>query len=163
MTLVRPCRGLLVFTLILFLTVGCAVDRFPRDPEGTLERVSGGVLRVGVSENPPWTRVADDGTVTGTEADIVTGYAQMIGARIAWTSGAESQLIEQLDRGQLDLVIGGLRSDLPWQSHAAYTRPYASQAGPDGSTRELVFATRLGENGFLNSLERYLIARGLQP
>lgn len=155
-------RGLGLVLLVL-LVAGCSISHFPADPEGTLDRVSGGVLRVGVSEHPPWTEVADDGSVSGSEADIIEGYAASIGARIDWISAAESQLIQQLEEGQVDVVIGGLSSDLPWQKHAAFTRPYAESIAPDGSTRKMVFATRLGENAFLGSLERYLIDRGLQP
>lgn len=155
--------GRLVLVLAVLLGAGCSIDHFPRDSEGTLQRASGGVLRVGVSENPPWTRVADDGTVTGSEAAIMRGYASSIKARIAWTPGAESQLIQLLDEGELDIVIGGLSSDLPWQQHAAFTRPYAESPRPDGSTRKMVFATRLGENALLGNLERYLIDQGLQP
>lgn len=148
---------------VLVLGVGCSVGHFPRDSEGTLDRAIGGALRVGVSENPPWTRVADDGTVTGSEAEILRGYAESIQAEIAWTSGAESQLMQLLKEGELDIVIGGLSSDLPWQQEAAFTRPYAESEAPDGSTRKMVFATHLGENALLGSLERYLIDHGLTP
>jgi polar amino acid transport system substrate-binding protein len=152
-----------LLVLVILLGTGCSINHFPADTEGTLERASGGVLRVGISEHPPWTRVADDGSVTGSEADILRGYATSIGARINWTSGAESHLIQQLEEGGLDVVIGGLSSDLPWQKQAAFTRPYAKSPAPDGSTRKMVFATRLGENALLGSLERYLIDRGLEP
>ena len=36
---------------LVSLAAGC---QFPRDPEGTLDRVEGGTLRVGVVEDPPW-------------------------------------------------------------------------------------------------------------
>lgn len=155
-------RLALVLTVLL-VVAGCSVDHFPRDSAGTLQRATGGVLRVGVSENPPWTRVADDGTVTGSEADIIRGYADSISARIDWTPGAENQLMQLLKVGELDIVIGGLSSDLPWKQQAAFTRPYAKSEAPDGSTRKMVFATRLGENALLGNLERYLIDHGLQP
>ncbi len=38
-----------------------------------MERVvAEGVLRVGASENEPWVKVSDDGTVAGGEADVVS-------------------------------------------------------------------------------------------
>ena len=42
--------------LVLALALG-ACD-LPRDPKGTADHVRNGVLRVGVSENPPWTDFA---------------------------------------------------------------------------------------------------------
>ncbi len=142
---------------------GCAEPTFPKDPEGTLERVSGGVLHVGVSENPPHTTVADDGSVGGTEVDIIQGYADRIGATVEWIDGAESELMEMLRQRDVDVVIGGLTASSPWSTHAAFSRPYATTVGPDGKAAKLVVATRLGENALLTNLERYLIDEGLQP
>lgn len=143
---------------------GCSEPRFPRDAEGSLERVmTQGVLRVGASENVPWTDVADDGSVSGAEATILSDYAESLGATVVWTPGAESQLILALDEGRLDVVMGGLRSDSPWASHAAFTRPHAHSVGPDGEVEELVFALRLGENALLTNVERFLITEGLEP
>lgn len=115
------------------------------------------VLRVGVSENLPWTEVSDDGSVFGPEADILTAYAETLGASVDWTPGAESQLILLLEQGDLDVVIGGLRSDSPWAAKAALTRPHAKTVGPDVKEEKLVFACRLGENAMLSNVERFLI------
>src|SRR5690606_3054800 len=48
----RPLACLTALCLCLPLVPGC--DDYPRDPEGTLGRVTGGTLRVGVSEGRPW-------------------------------------------------------------------------------------------------------------
>ena len=128
-----------------------------------MERViAEGVLRVGASENEPWSEIDDDGSVSGVEAEILTAYAGTLGARVEWTPGAESQLILALDEGMLDVVIGGIRSDSPWVSKAALTRPHATATGPDGKPEKLVFALRLGENALLSNLERYLVDEGLE-
>ena len=39
--------------------------------------------------------------------------------------GGEETLIGRLERGELDLVIGGLTADTPWVEQAAITKPYA--------------------------------------
>ncbi len=122
-----------------------------------------GVLRVGASENTPWSEVADDGTVSGVEATILSDYAETFGATVVWMPGAESQLILALDEGDLDVVMGGIRSDSPWADKAALTRPHARSRGPDGAVEDLVFACRLGENALLTSLERFLVSEGLEP
>lgn len=154
----------LALVVVLLCGTGCSEPAFPRDAEGTMERViADGVLRVGASENEPWSEVADDGTVTGVEADILHDYAATLGADVVWTPGAESQLILALEEGALDVVMGGIRSDSPWADHAALTRPHARSQGPDGKDEDLVFACRLGENALLTNLERFLVNEGLEP
>lgn len=145
------------------LLQGCGEPEFPRDPDGTLVRAMDGELRVGVSENEPHTEVADDGSVSGSEVDIVTAWSKSLGAQVVWSHDAESELMVRLREGELDVVIGGLADDSPWTTHAALTRPYAETVGPDGSTVRLVIATRPGENALLSNLERFLIDEGLQP
>ena len=146
-------------TLFVLFCAGCGT-RFPADTDGSLDRITGGSLRVGVSENPPWTRVDDDGGVTGREVDLLTGFAQGVDATVEWTPGAESELISALVRGDLDVVVGGLTSDSPWQQEVALTRPYAQEVTPDGDTEEMVMTTPLGENALLVALETYLARAG---
>lgn len=145
------------------LGAGCSEPEFPKDPEGTLLRAMGGELRVGVSPNEPHTAVADDGSVSGTEVEIIEAYAASIDAEVVWVDGAESTLMEQLKQGQLDVVVGGLASDTPWKTHAALTRPYDEVTSPQGKKQKLVLAAGMGENALLSSIERFLIGEGLQP
>lgn len=110
-----------IVVLAAVLLAGCGI---PRDTEGTLDRVRGGVLKVGVAENPPWTVVA--GEVSGAEPGLVRRLAGKLGARVEWHPGPESTLMAALEERQLDLVVGGLTDDVPWTDHAALTRPYAT-------------------------------------
>lgn len=59
---------------------GCGL---PRDPEGTLERVSGGTLRVGVAGHEPWV-VLEGSEPTGIGSEIVKLLADEINAVIEW-------------------------------------------------------------------------------
>lgn len=154
---------LLLAGLLVLLLSACSEPDYPRDPEDTLLRATDGVLVVGASAHAPHVEVSDSGEVSGPEADIVTGYAESIGAEVEWVEGAESELMEKIKLGELDVVIGGLASDAPWSTHAAFTRPYGVTVGEDGKEVKLVLATRLGENALLSSLERHLIDEGLQP
>jgi polar amino acid transport system substrate-binding protein len=106
---------------LALLTVGCGI---PRDPEGTLERVRGGLMRVGITEHPPWT-VLDDAP-TGVEVDLVEGFARLLDAEIEWFPGSEHDLLTALHRRELDLVIGGYTDDDPWAKEATFTEPYAT-------------------------------------
>lgn len=156
-------RHLAALLLVLPLLVACTEPQYPRDTEGTLLRATDGELVVGASAHRPHIDVSDGGEVSGPEAEIVMSFAESIGAEIHWVQGSESELMEQLKIGELDVVAGGLTSDSPWSTHAALTRPYGAAVGPDGKERKLVLATRLGENALLSALERHLIDEGLQP
>jgi hypothetical protein len=103
----------------------------PADPEDTLERVTGGVLRVGVSPNPPHTEVRGTAEPVGNEVVLVRSSPPPAG-EIEWTVGGEEMLILALEHGDLDLVIGGLTADTPWTEHAAITKPYAEATDPAG-------------------------------
>ena len=148
---------LVVALVVVVLTVAAACGgSFPRDTDGSLDRISDGTLRVGVSENPPWTQTFDDGRVSGREVDLLAGFAAEHRADVEWTPGAESELVMAMARGDLDVVVGGLTSDSPWEKEAALTRPYTQEVTPDGDTEEMVMATPLGENALLVALETYL-------
>jgi len=141
---------------------GCSTS-FPADPEGTLERVTGGTLRVGISPNPPWTDLPDgpDGEPSGTEVRLVEDFAETIGAGITWVPGGEEDLIGRLERGELDLVIGGLTAKSPWSEKAALTYRYAETTGPEGEKELRVMAAPMGENAFLVELEGFLLEADL--
>jgi polar amino acid transport system substrate-binding protein len=152
-------RVTLLVAVVAALLAGCGVT-IPTDPEGTLERVTGGTLRVGVSPNPPWTEVAQDAEPTGTEVGLVKEFAATLPAEVSWTVGGEEALVKGLEEGDLDLVIGGLTADTPWEKHVAVTMPYAEGTGPDGERIKLVMAAPPGENAYLLRLEKFLLSRG---
>lgn len=156
-------RPVLAGVVGLLLLTGCA-GRFPADPEGTLDRVEGGVLRVGVSAHSPWTEVAPDGAPTGLEVDLVTEFAESLDADVEWTASGEEDLMAQLDRSELDLVIGGLTAASPWAEHSALTYPYTTVPGADGAPQAHVMAAPMGENAFLVALETFLLEhKDVQP
>jgi polar amino acid transport system substrate-binding protein len=105
------------------LLAGCGM---PRDPEGTLERVAGGTMRVGVTENQPWTAVDDRDQPSGVEVQLVERLAAELGAEVEWVHGSEAELFADLQARTVDLVIGGLTTDNPWLTEAAPTRPYVT-------------------------------------
>lgn len=158
----RTGRGLTALGLAAALTAACS-GPFPRDVDGSLDRISGGTVRVGVSENPPWTMVADDGEVSGREADLVAGFARSVDARVEWMPGAESELVMAVKRGDLDVLVGGLTADSPWEKEVALTRPHTEEVTPDGDAEQRVMATPLGENALLVALETYLSHTGGSP
>ncbi|QCU77537.1 transporter substrate-binding domain-containing protein [Citricoccus sp. SGAir0253] len=148
-----PLAGL-ALTAALALT-GCTSSGYPADPDGTYDRATGGTLRVGAVHHPPYVD-ASGAEPEGSEAELVEGFARSIDADIEWTVTGEAAAMTALKEGDLDLVAGGLTTKTPWTTHAAITRSYAEDTGPDGKTARLVMAVPLGENQMLTELERYL-------
>lgn len=156
-------RILMVSGLALGL-VGCS-GHYPADPDGTLDRVSGGTLRVGVSHQPPWTDTSGDNSPDdpgGIEAQLIEDYAASIDAEVDWHVGGEEQLIKLLSERQLDVVIGGLTDQSPWESEVALTTDYAEALGVDGKTAKHVVAVQMGENALMSSVERFLLEQNVE-
>jgi ABC-type amino acid transport substrate-binding protein len=109
--------------------------QFPRDVDGTLSKVRGGEIRAGIVPNDPWVTF-DDTRPGGVEVELLEQFAREQDAEIRWVRGAESELIEALEGGQLDVVIGGLTRDSTHQQLVTLTRPYA--------TTEAIFAAPRG-------------------
>ena len=112
----------LLLAVLALLPAGCGI---PRDPEGTLERVRGGTLRAGITASAPWTTL-EGGRPGGVEVELVERFAGELGARVEWVDGSEADLMAALEMRELDLVVGGLTADTPWQAKAAITRSYAT-------------------------------------
>lgn len=116
---------LLVAAVLTASLVGC--DRIPSDPEGTLERVRGGTLRVGISVSDPWT-IRDDAGFGGVEVELVERFAEQLGAEVEYFDGSEEELFAALLHHELDVVIGGLTSQNPHAVEAGMTHPYFATA-----------------------------------
>jgi hypothetical protein len=148
-------RSAVLSTAVLLLAInlsGCGLT-IPADPDGTLSSVTGSELRVGVTSEPGLVDV-ERATPTGSLPDLVGGFADSIDAEIDWTDGSEETLVGMLERGDLDLVIGGFTASTPWIDKAGVTRAYPGIDGAEG--RQIVMLVPLGENAFLSELERYL-------
>lgn len=140
--------------VLLFLLLPIACEPYPRDPEATLERASGGLLRVGATESPPWLVRTGDDSARGPEAEMVEAFAQAIDARVEWRWGAADEHLEALERHELDLVAAGLLASSPWKQRVGLSRPWHEA----GDTRR-VLAVPPGENRTLVALERVIEAR----
>jgi len=116
---------------------GCS--ELPRDPHGSLDRVRGGTLRVGLVETPPWV-VERDGQPAGAEVELVKRLAAELGATPQWVLGGSQSHMEALERCQLDLVIGGVTKDTPWKDRVGLAGPYFEDrvfvGVPDPAARE---------------------------
>lgn len=150
----RATRSVLAAFVLAVVLSGCGIS-IPTDPDGTLDRVRGGELRVGVSPNPGFIEVGG-GRPSGAEIDAIEAFADHLDADIDWTVGSEEALVRALEDERLDLVAGGLTDQTPWIDKAGVTRPYAEVTAEDGETHRLVMLVPLGENAFLSDLETFL-------
>jgi polar amino acid transport system substrate-binding protein len=156
----RTRRGVLaIVALVIAGLTGCGVT-VPSDPHGTFDRVQDGVLRVGATHHEPWVEVVDSGDPEGSEARLLTEFAAAHDADIEWTTGNEESLVEALERGELDVAIGGFTDASPWTDRAAATVAYAEAEGADGGMQKHVMLVRMGENRFLTELETFLVGTG---
>ncbi|UZX01695.1 ABC transporter substrate-binding protein [Arthrobacter sp. CDRTa11] len=159
----RSSAALALFSALALTGCGTA---YPADPSGTLGRVTDGTLRVGASSNADWVEVSSGGgdvsdeDVQGSEAELVRRFAAKLGAEIDWVSGTEYVLAEDLKRGNLDLVIGGLDDKTPWSTHAGLTMPYTESVDGHGSRHRHVMLVPMGENAFLLELDSFLKEAG---
>ena len=124
----------------------------PRDADHTLDRVRGHELRIGVTDHPPWVELHGE-AVNGVEPSLVSELARGLGSRTTFRRGSESDLLEALRRGQLDLVAAGLDDTSPWKGRVALTRPYYADSA---TGKKHVLAVRAGENAWLVHVETFL-------
>src|SRR3954447_15491720 len=146
-------RRLPVLSLLLSfaaLLAGCGDDSgFPRDPKGTLLRVRGGTIRVGLVESPPWV-VRNGDEAAGIEPELARQFAREINAKPEWHWGGEQPQMEALERYELDLLVAGITRQTPWKSDVGLTSGYFGKHA---------FATPPGENGWIKALDEFLHAK----
>jgi ABC-type amino acid transport substrate-binding protein len=144
--------GILLALAMTAALTGCGIT-VPTDPDGTLQTVSGGELRVGVSSDAGLADASTD-TPSGPLIDLVDTFAESLDADVEWTAGSEETLVVMLEEGDLDLVVGGLTDQTPWIDRVGVTRGYRDIEGADD--RAIVMFVPLGENAFLTELEEFL-------
>ena len=143
-------RDCVLLCLALLTLAGCDL---PKDPEGTLERVRGGELRVGVLTGNPRAEAED--------RRIVDALAAAIQARPSFHPNDAHHLLWDLQHGGLDLVIGGMPAKTPFSQDVGLSKT----AGPlfrPGEAEERVLAVRNGENGFLLAVNEAIESSGVK-
>jgi polar amino acid transport system substrate-binding protein len=110
-----------VVVVAVAVAVLLSACQFPRDPDGTLDRATGGTIRVGVGQRMPWAGWDGDRPV-GAEVELVTAMAAHLHARIEWSRGSDGELLEALGKRALDVVAAGLEATSPWRSAVTFTR-----------------------------------------
>ena len=130
----KPC--LLITSLIGLALAGCDL---PRDPHETLKTVSGQELRVGV--------LKFHGNAEQ-DRPIVERLATRLGSKLVYIEGDAHALFEDLKRGHLHLVIGGVPESTPFGKELGLSKPVGPLHGAH-EEEQRVLAVHPGENAFL--------------
>jgi ABC-type amino acid transport substrate-binding protein len=148
-------RTLFMFLLVpSLLLAGCS--GYPRDPEDSLQRARTGVVRVGVSHDPPHVIVGDGGEPHGSDIALVRGLAAAEGARVEWVELGHDALMRELLAFRLHLVVGGHHAKTPWQPQVAWSREYPAREPGAGPVTLRRWALPPGENAWQLQVDRFL-------
>ncbi len=131
--------------LLVALLTGCT--DLPRDPDGTSERIAASrAIRIGLV--PGDTRFADTA-----RSRFLTQLTAATGARSTFVSGSTESLLQQLERGDLDLVLTPLDPKSPWVARVTPGPPLADKGS--GERRVQYQAVmRNGENRWIMTVEK---------
>lgn len=121
-------RALLV--LLLLGLPACDDLDYPKDPDGTLERViAGGRMRVAAVDHDPWVLWNGHSEPGGAEARLVMAFAQELHAAVEWRRASAFDALEALKRGDIDLAVGGFtEAEISAHQGAAPTYAYFTEA-----------------------------------
>src|SRR5690606_22261227 len=132
---------------------GCGIS-IPSDPGGTLEKISGGEMRVGVTAEEGMSTAGDP--PEGPLPDLANEFAGSIDASTTWTVAGEETLVELLERDKIDIALGHFTAETAWVDRVAISRPFSIS----GTDAELVALMPPGENAILAEFEAYIDSTG---
>jgi hypothetical protein len=129
----------------LLLLSSCS--KLPWDSEGTMERVQKTqVLRAGIISE-------GDGPQTQ-ERRFLDALARETGSRPTVVEGSTEQLLPQIERGELDVVVGQFAADTPWAKRVTIM-PTPRQMGVEDGSAAPAAVIRNGENGWVALVYRH--------
>jgi polar amino acid transport system substrate-binding protein len=140
--------------LILACLTGCS--DLPKDPVASLTQIKErGVIRAGVTNNPPWVVLTGGAPPAGIEPQLLQDIADSLGVGIQWAEDSEQDLVDRLEHFQLDIALTGMISTTPWSKKIGVTRPYYKDKA---NKKNHVMAIAPGENAWLSYVEGKLKA-----
>lgn len=125
-------KGIVHFLLILIMLTACGA---PRDPEGTWAAAHSSGLRIGVA-------APDTDSIHKDEVATARRFAAAHDLEVTFIHASESELVRQLKRMDIHLIVGGFDRQTPWREEVGTTRPLGPQRHvvlvPSGENRLLV-------------------------
>jgi len=124
-------RRWLGVVLVLAIAIGGVVAvlharRPVSGPDRSLQRVEkAGVLVVGLDPSyPPFENVDKQGHLVGLDVDLARELAQRIGVRAEFVSIDFGSIIDALEVGKFDIILGGVGPFPEYSKQLSYTTPY---------------------------------------
>lgn len=121
-----------------------ACKGYPRDPDGTLDRVlATDLMRVVAVDHPPWVVAGEGATPTGVEAELVQALARELGVAVEWRRAPAFEALDALDHGEADLAVGGFTQKevdaygIAAGTYAYFTQETAVAAKPGAPPRDI--------------------------
>ena len=112
------------FTRLLSILLVLAISPVRADVlDEVLER---GTLRVGVAEFVPWTMRSKSGELVGFEVDIAEKLAADMGVRAELKAYEWDNIISALQRGEIDVIAGGMAITPARALQVNFSRPVAT-------------------------------------
>jgi len=133
---------------VALVAAGCS--EIPKDPDETLERIRRQQeFRVGIIAP------GADGGETARQRLLLARVARSTGARPRIVTGASEKLLEAIEMGELDLVVGELAQNSPWRKRVTLLPPLEPKTeGENKSQSKLHAVARNGENAWISLLYR---------
>lgn len=134
------------FGMVLACLLLSACDVLPRDPAGTSNRIA---------QDRKFTVALADPSISEAPqvGKLIHEIERKTGARAQWRPGSGEAVLQQLDDGTLDLVIGRFTANSPWATDVAFGPPLATTGSKDAPLI-LKAAMRNGENRWIMTIER---------
>ena len=114
----------ITFVVLVLAATACGI---PKDPEGTLETVSGGTTYAGASHSPPWVDLSG-GEPAGIEVELIEAFASTIDADVEWVQGSVEELAAALHLGELHVVAAGIGGTSTLAAEITLSHPYLTTA-----------------------------------
>jgi polar amino acid transport system substrate-binding protein len=95
-------------------------------PADTLDDIiKNGTVKVGVSLFTPWTMQDASKQLSGFEIDVADKLAQDMGVKVKYSIYEWDQIIDALNKGEIDLIAGGMTITPARALKVNFSRPYA--------------------------------------
>lgn len=126
-------KNLFIFMILALVMVACASSDEPTTSpdvdEGGLPDLGGRELIIGSDPLPPMTIIADDGSLTGFEPDLMDEICGLVNCSVDWKIVAWDGIFAALAAGEYDLVVGGVVYTDERDEIVDFTDPYYLTGG----------------------------------
>jgi len=108
-----------IFPCFFFVLCFCGGCDFPRDSKETFINAATQGLAVGVVA-----RTDSVAPIRKRERELVEAFMEEHSFKAEYRVGTETQLVSLMEKGQVDVIIGGFTEKTLWKEKAALTAPY---------------------------------------